>query len=780
MNETIFNRIGIRDVLSFAGNSIPADREMMRCPIPGHEDSTASFKIIGRGFHCFGCDTKGGVSDLIVALEFASTQSEAALWLEAKLGITPWADVAVYPYQDASNVVSYESVRRERNNGGNREKKFLMRVRRADGSFEYKMKGRTRVLYRLPGVIAASASGETVFVVEGEKDADRLASIGFTATTNAGGAGWEWNAAFAEPLRGAKRIVVLTDSDTPGRAAAAHRGRLLTSICADVRVLDLAPERSDGFDVSDWLDAGGTPVVLLGIIDRAPVHAADERRCRLAETTATPQSAGAIKWEDTTPKPILHEAALHGIAGKIVRAITPHTEADPAALLFTLLTIAGNMIGPGPHVRVGPVRHEPRLFTVISGASAKARKGQSFAEIRQIAAQADPELLEAIGVSGLSTGEGLIARLRDREDGECVEKRALVHEPEFARLLAVAGREGSTLSAILRDAWDGSTLRVLTRKDPLEARGACVSIVGHITDEELIARLTDIELANGFGNRILFVSAKRARLLPSGGCLSFETVAMLGRELRSALDRARELVEIMRSREFVEAWDELYSTFPDEPGLAGAIIARGETHTLRLALVYAMLDGATHLGVDHLAAAYASWRYAEDSARYIFGRHLGDDARQRLLDELRAVYPLGLDRTAQRDLFNRHASEAKIGGARTWLQGHGLAEEREQRTDGRPRQVLFARPRSENDATRNVDPLLPLLARLHKSASGLLPLKTHSGDEVPDLSPLKALYTQTLKVPDLFNESSVLRGNKVELSSDDGRTVAEFEIEGAA
>ena len=267
MNETVFDRVGIRDVLSFAGHSIPADREMMRCPIPGHEDSTASFKIIGRGFHCFGCDTKGGVSDLIVALEFASTQSEAAQWLEAKLGITPWADVGVYPYQDASGVVAYESLRRERNNGGVREKKFLMRVPRVDGSFEYKMRGCARVLYRLPDVIAASASGETVIVVEGEKDADRLASIGFTVTTNAGGAGWEWNAAFAEPLRGAKRIVVLTDSDMPGRAAAAHRGLLLLAICNDVRVLDLAPDRADGFDVSDWLDMGHDARELQHLID---------------------------------------------------------------------------------------------------------------------------------------------------------------------------------------------------------------------------------------------------------------------------------------------------------------------------------------------------------------------------------------------------------------------------------------------------------------------------------------------------------------------------------
>ncbi len=461
-------------------------------------------------------------------------------------------------------------------------------------------------------------------------------------------------------------------------------------------------------------------------------------------------AAEKITWEDDTPWPQLHEAALYGLPGKIVRAITPHTEADPAALLATLLTMAGNMIGAGPHLKVGPVHHEAVIFAVIVGASAKARKGQSFAEIRRIAKQADADLVEASDVSGLSTGEGLVTHFQDRDDGP-VEKRALIHEAEFARTLSVAGRENSTLSAVVRDLFDRKTLRVKTRKDPLEAKDAFGSFIGHITMEELHARLVDVQIANGFANRFVHVCAKRGPLLPDGGNLQFTEVVNLGSELREALDLARTRLELKRSPEFVEAWRWLYKRFPDEPGLAGAIVARGDVHTLRLALVYALLDGAPTVNVEHLIAGYALWPYCEDSARHIFGKKLGDDVRQRLIDEVRAHYPNGLDRTAQHDLFGRHVSEARLKDAREWMLKRGLAREvSEQLGKGPPRQVLYALP---PESTRKTDtsPALGLL-------NSLISLNSHpqreSEEPTPDLNSLNSHTREKREHTELEAESA--------------------------
>lgn len=83
-------------------------------------------------------------------------------------------------------------------------------------------------------------------------------------------------------------------------------------------------------------------------------------------------------------------------------------------------------------------------------------------------------------------------------------------------MLGVAGRDGNTLSAVLRDCWDTGNLRVLTRKDPLRATAAHVSVLGHVTVPELRRRLTDTEAANGFANRFLWVCVRRSKRLPAG------------------------------------------------------------------------------------------------------------------------------------------------------------------------------------------------------------------------------------------------------------------------
>ena len=82
-----------------------------------------------------------------------------------------------------------------------------------------------------------------------------------------------------------------------------------------------------------------------------------------------------------------------------------------------------------------------------------------------------------------------------------MDKRRLVVEPEFAQTLKVLAREGNTLSAIVRQAWDGEPLQTIVRNDPLRATDAHIGIVGHITRAELLRYLTATELANGFANR---------------------------------------------------------------------------------------------------------------------------------------------------------------------------------------------------------------------------------------------------------------------------------------
>jgi hypothetical protein len=93
------------------------------------------------------------------------------------------------------------------------------------------------------------------------------------------------------------------------------------------------------------------------------------------------------------------------------------------------------------------------------------------------------------------------------------DKRLMVYAPEFAAVLKVAGRDGNTLSATIRQAWDTGILRIMTKNNPAVATEAHISIVGHITKAELLRHLDATEKANGLANRFLWVCVKRSKLL---------------------------------------------------------------------------------------------------------------------------------------------------------------------------------------------------------------------------------------------------------------------------
>ena len=116
------------------------------------------------------------------------------------------------------------------------------------------MDGVRRVPYRLPELLAADPK-RTVSVVEGEKDADRLATLGFIATCNAEGAG-KFRPELVEHFAG-RKVVVLADNDQPGQDHAADVVAKLRSVAAVVTALALPGLPAKG-DASDWLDAGGT------------------------------------------------------------------------------------------------------------------------------------------------------------------------------------------------------------------------------------------------------------------------------------------------------------------------------------------------------------------------------------------------------------------------------------------------------------------------------------------------------------------------------------------
>ena len=478
-------------------------------------------------------------------------------------------------------------------------------------------------------------------------------------------------------------------------------------ICANTKATVKRARIPEQFkDLNDWTRAGATSDDLFdAMINAEVIHEAPKGKQDSLNSQFLP-----FELRDDYPEP-LGLAAFHGLAGEIVRRIEPHTEADPVALLFQFLTAFGNLIGHDHYIVADGARHYLNLYGVLVGQSSKGRKGTSWNHIANLMEHVDPEWRQDCISNGLSSGEGLIWAVRDpieetkpiREKGRHTgeyetyianhgedDKRLLVIESEFANVLKVMTREGNTLSPIIRSAWDCGDLKTMVKNSPAKATGAHISIVGHITRDELRRLLTQTESANGFANRFCWLAVKRSKCLPDGGAIDTVNFEDVVAELNGAVSFAKDFVEILRDPEAKKLWHDVYPRLSEaQPGMSGAVIGRAEAQVMRLSAIYALLDKSRLIRPEHHEAAMALWRYCEQSARWIFGTSTGDRNADKILSALRHA-PNGMTKTEiSIEVFNRHASSADIDEALRLLHGLGMAGYRAEESGGAPIQRWF-------------------------------------------------------------------------------------------
>nr|WP_275583645.1 DUF3987 domain-containing protein [Archangium primigenium] len=262
-------------------------------------------------------------------------------------------------------------------------------------------------------------------------------------------------------------------------------------------------------------------------------------------------------------------------------------------------------------------------------------------------------------------------------------------ETEFASALRRMNREGNSLSAVLREAWDSGSLQVLTKGAPQRATEAHVSVVAHITIPELRALLSATDMANGLANRFLWVFARRSKLLPEGGNLDDGSLSSLSSRLAQVQMWARDVEEVRRSEAARTLWHEVYESLSsDKPGLFGQATSRAEAQVVRLSLLYALLDRSKVIEEAHLSAALALMEYASSSARHIFGGARQDPRANRILAALREC-PEGVSRSELMKLFTGHVTSAELGRALDDLSSAGVAYKQVKPTGGRPSERWF-------------------------------------------------------------------------------------------
>jgi len=253
---------------------------------PAHDDTTKSLEVgVGSNgnavLHCFaGCSTADVLRSLSLGMSsLFPSRSEPARGSRSKSGKSGKSSTSgkiskIYPYLDQSGELLFEVCRYE-------PKEFRQRRPDASGMGRiHNMHGVTKLLYHAD-LLAKADPATPVYVVEGEKDADRLISAGgLLATTAVGGAGsGKWEPQYSEQLRG-RHVLVIPDIDKPhaktGRPVGMDQALIVAHaidcIAASVKIVALPDlgKLTPKWDVSDWIDAGGTKEQFKAAVESSP------------------------------------------------------------------------------------------------------------------------------------------------------------------------------------------------------------------------------------------------------------------------------------------------------------------------------------------------------------------------------------------------------------------------------------------------------------------------------------------------------------------------------
>lgn len=348
--------------------------------------------------------------------------------------------------------------------------------------------------------------------------------------------------------------------------------------------------------------------------------------------------------DEQFPTPMAAEA-FHGIAGEIIQAIAPQSEAAREAILGQFLVGFGNIIGRGPY-RKQAGTHHANEFCVLVGGTAFGRKGTAWDAAEDLFCILDQSWLSDRVRDGFQSGEAIVHAVRDPRSAFCgkrqindpgvTDKRLQIMEDEFGRFLSIAARPGNTLSSMTRKSWDGKNWLYTEGKiAPEKATGAHISLIGHVTRSELLKCIQEVENQNGFSNRILWIATRRTQVLPRPQPILWQKdhpgIVQQLQDVVTNLKPGTEPRQLYWSELGKTAWDDFYQSLKStNSGIIASIVARSAAHMLRLAMIYTLLDNSTLMQPQHLKVSIAFWQYCVRSAQWIFGENTGNKIADRI------------------------------------------------------------------------------------------------------------------------------------------------------
>lgn len=345
-------------------------------------------------------------------------------------------------------------------------------------------------------------------------------------------------------------------------------------------------------------------------------------------------------------RPQLIPIALFGMLKEITDIACKNTEAVPISVAVHVMTRFAATIGRTAYIQLGDTRRYLNLFSLVVGPTSKGRKGTSADMPKQLFRYAEGLKVYVSPLqqlTALSTGEGLIHRVRDEmvdeESGKVIDrgvydKRLICDVSEFSGVLTVAGRKDNTLSATLRDAFDGGVLTIPTKTSFNRATGAHISIVGSIPEAELVQSLKSVDIVNGLANRFMMFFSARSKLVSDPQPTPPELMDSLAKRLVEALDFAVMQGEITLDEEARDYWDAIYVDLNEqtrEPAVA-KLLGREELYTRVVAALIALMHKENVVRCQHLDAAMAWRQYWEDTLNFVFSTSEKNEGMKRMRD----------------------------------------------------------------------------------------------------------------------------------------------------
>ncbi len=407
-------------------------------------------------------------------------------------------------------------------------------------------------------------------------------------------------------------------------------------------------------------------------------------------TGAEATAAAADDHDGNVAPPKPNEAMLYGLVGDVGRAAALDTEVNPIAAAAAFLGFLGANVGRDVFLKVGDAWHHPRLFVLHVGRSGRGRKGDSIALVHRIRRRLDEVYAGTLGqthTGGLSTREGLALMVHDgyREGKKEVEpihdKRLWIVESEFANVLHQGKRDGNTLSAALRDAWDGVSIRPAIKTARVWASRPHIGLHGCVTPGELLSLMESRELTNGFANRFLMVWAEKTGSVPFPQATpnsvvndlaerAYRVIAFAKGKYPDESDSREMRLTDEASRIYADAYRNELDR-PQESDTLTGLLERQAPYVLRLAALFALTDKTLWIDTHHMNAALAWAMYVRESVRYIFAPVAGvaeseqrNETANKIVEFLRSRQTREATRTELvNDCFNKKGSASAIDAA---------------------------------------------------------------------------------------------------------------------